>query len=658
MKDMKKNLVPLFVALTLLYSLVYHILMFKAVSQDDMDVDECSERRRLGGIVPPQCLELDAFKQWHDRDAEELLAEAGSPYNDDSETKPGEEKPNSHASVAVDVSGEICDVSISEDLAGLEKKFSEFVVTSVHVDTNAPGQTTADDLELKEDPPHSSIVSPNVHHLHEWGHQYEKGEDKQRGGNTDFSTLHAEMGARHQKRAADRAALKDEIAQRMGKLEEKLSGVAADRKAWETTLLKKYDVTNSIGTQTDSAPPAKSAFMPKRLQWSAAIPVVHHQKLKKADFLEAPAKGPVVVSKGDVRHLHWTGKLPKVSAITWIKGDRKTRARMMYFVDNFQLQDYEGEKQLILVYHYKDAVAASIIQKHADGERVKGVAAHDFSVETFPSDPALRYAAWGASDADIIAQWDFDEWHDPNRMSLQVRAMVHASRHACVLSTMSTSHSQAEEEREIHTVSIIGERSWMQEHWHPFCKRKSDVTSSFLSGQVVELDMQNTVLMSNISRVEHVFIETAKKESSAPARSQERVPSPEQRSSEERTSRAEEKKEDGTDFSRGINECLGYDHSKGHTAEEVAEKAIRENVGEDFGGMFHGFLKRRHDITLKLQLLCFEATMETDNKKRKFMHDHVLEMDKIRTELDKHIDSMASMFGKPVNGWGGHKIEA
>lgn len=105
---------------------------------------------------------------------------------------------------------------------------------------------------------------------------------------------------------------------------------------------------------------------------------------------------------------------------------------------------------------------------------------------------------------------------------------------------------------------------------------------------------------------------------------------------------------EGTAFSRGLNECLDYDTSKGHSAEDLAaEKAITENVGKDFGTKFHDLLHRRHDITLKLQLLCFQTTMEKDSGKRKFMHDHVLEMDHIRVELDKHIKSMASLFTSP-----------
>jgi hypothetical protein len=325
--------------------------------------------------------------------------------------------------------------------------------------------------------------------------------------------------------------------------------------------------------------------------------------------------------------MHWTGTLPKVAAIAPLKGDRKHKARMMYFVDNFKLQNYEGEKELVLVYHYKDAAAAKLLQRYENDTNIKGVVAHDQSEEMFPSNPALRYAAW-SSDADVIAQWDPDEYHDPDRLSLQVRAMAFANKHACVLSTKSTSHSQEEEEtKELHHVSLMGERSWMQQHWHPLSDEESRVTEEFKAGEIVELDMQNNEFMGSISRLEHLFSQTT---TTSPV--------------VEETERNDDSME-GTDFSRGIEECLNYDSSKGHVHEDAAEKAISEKAGKDVGKKFHNLVKRRRDLIMKLQLLCFQATMEKDAIKRKDMHEHVLEMDQIRADLDKHISNTASLFG-------------
>jgi len=454
----------------------------------------------------------------------------------------------------------------------------------------------------------------------------------------DFDTFHAQMEARHKKRVEHRAALVQEIAQRMGKLDMKLSDVVSDRKAWEATLLEKYDMANITGHKhAEPALPGQSTFMAKRLQWSA-MPTVHHDKAKTSHT------GPLVISKSEVRHLHWTGGLPKVAAIAWLQGDRKTRARMMYFVDNFKLQDYKGARQLVLVYHYKDTAAAQMVRKYINDTDIKGVAAHDFSQDLFPSDPALRYAAWD-SDADVIAQWDFDEWHDPSRLSLQVRAMAHTSKQACVLSTSSTSHSQEDEAKEISVVSLVGEKSWMKEHWHPFSRRKVEINDTFMAGELVEMDMQNKALMSNISRIEHVFVEAKKPTSAAKQDGQSSSEEAQKEEGEVKTGVVEQ----GTEFSRGITECLNYDTSSSgdHASEVAAEKALRDNVGDDFGQKFNVLVKRRHDVTQKLQLLCFQTTMEKDHRKWKFMHEHVLEMDHIRGELDKHIKSMASLFSAP-----------
>jgi hypothetical protein len=466
--------------------------------------------------------------------------------------------------------------------------------------------------------------------LHKWA-----------AGVHEFHSTHEQIQARHAERVTKRAQLTKEIGQRMDKLENKLAGLVSDRKVWESTLLHKYDAANTTG-HGDAKP--SSPFMSKRLQWSN-IPALTTSKVS-AVSLEPVFKQPIVVSKRDVRHLHWTGDLPKVSAITWIKSDRRTRARMMYFVDNFNLQDYEGPHELVFVYHYKDIEAAELVRHYADRANIRSIAAHDFSQDLFPSDPALRYAAW-ESDASVIAQWDFDAWHDPSSLAMQVRAMAYTAKHACVLSMSSTSHSQEDDNEEISLSSVVGERLWMKEHWHPFSKRKLEVTETFKAGQLVELDMQNKKYMSSISRIEHVFNESQK--SAATADKQEAAsPAKEAKAVKQdiESPAMEAGHAEGTQFSHDISECLGYDHNKGHEAEDAAAgKAISENVGPDFGKKFHDLVKKRHDITLKLQLLCFQTSSERDVRKRKFMHEHVLEMDRIRNELDKHVKNTASVFG-------------
>jgi hypothetical protein len=541
----------------------------------------------------------------------------------------------------VDVSGETVAEKISADLVGLEKSMSQLVVSSVHLD--ARGRATHDRPKTKDlAPPKTSSTAISQEQtldalrdvMHdELGEHTMPQHDTSAGVHGSFGELQADLQAQHEKRAVQRASLIRDIGHRMDKLGANLADVVSDRKAWKATVQWKQSQWNPSGNNhTEAGIPSKELFMPKRLQWSA-IPTFQHHKVKRSEFLESTHKHPVVVYKSDVKHMHWTGDFPKVAAVAWIRGNRKTRSRMMYFVDNFKLQDYKGPRELVLVYHYKDAVAAEIVHRYVNDTDVKAVAAHDFSQESFPSDPALRYAAWG-SDANIVAQWDFDEWHDPSRLSLQVRAMALAHRHACVLSTRSASHSQEDEDQEIRVVSVIGEKAWMTEHWHPITKLNVEVSEAFHAGDVVELDMQNKALMDNISRIEHVFVATTPK----PAEVDATVVA---------------KDEGGTEFSRSITECLDYDTSTAHSEEDLAtEKSISENVGPDFGKKFHDLLHKRHDVTLKLQLLCFQTGTERDKDKKKFMHDHVLEMDKIRLDLDQHIKNTAAMFGGA--NWIGH----
>jgi len=642
-KEKTQHVMPYLVALTILYSIVYHIILFGKLQQEATE-DECADAAYSGGIFPPHCFELEVFRDWHKKEAEELLApEVEAPQQDNTMA-------TTYTGAVAMVVDEVGQVSfadkISEELLGLENHFAQLLDSSIYLDVKKHEETQIakykDDPTEKKTPTSLRVetapltswqknldaVQEKVHQeLHADLDKLESVHNQETTHTTkgvkSFETFHAELEARHKRRAENRARLVREVALKMDALDKNLLDVVSDRKAWESTLRMKDDVTiHTEDSQKMEAQP-QTSFMSKRLQWS--MPTIRHKR-KVSEFLEASKKQAMIVSKNDVRHMQWTGKLPKVAAIASIKGDRKHKARMMYFVDNFKLQTYEGEKELVLVYHFKDTLAAELVNRYANDRGIKGVVAHDKSQDMFPSDPALRYAAW-ASDADVIAQWDVDEYHDPNRLSLQVRAMAYANRHACVLSTTSTSHSQEEEEnKELHSVSLIGERSWMKEHWHPLREEEeSEVVDTFKAGEIVELDMQNKALMGNISRIEHIFTETT-----TVAPGSQDIESKDQ--------------SEGSDFSHGIEECLGYDHTKGHESEDVAEKAITEKAGEDVGKKFHNLVKRRRDIIMKLQLLCFQATMEKDAGKRKFMHDHVLEMDQIRVDLDQHITNTASLF--------------
>merc|ERR1719271_890648 len=78
-----------------------------------------------------------------------------------------------------------------------------------------------------------------------------------------------------------------------------------------------------------------------------------------------------------------------------------------------------------------DQDVAELVKQYADGTFVKSVAVPHGG--DFPSTTGLRYGAWSAGDADIIARWNFDEWHHPRRLAMQVRALAKSSRAVSVL---------------------------------------------------------------------------------------------------------------------------------------------------------------------------------------------------------------------------------
>lgn len=330
--------------------------------------------------------------------------------------------------------------------------------------------------------------------------------------------------------------------------------------------------------------------------------------------------------------MHWSGVIPRVACVTAIHGSRHTKARMMYFINNFRLQDYEGARQLVLVYHVLDAEATALVRKYADGSYIKSVAVHGDREHELPSSSALRYGAWSA-DTDVVARWDFEEWHDPSRLSMQVRALAMASRPACIFRSHPLDSKPAEVDHAPDASSLIGEKSWMDQHWHPLIEGERKVLETSQAAHVVELDMQNARLSTDIEHIKESFGESTK-DSAVP-----------------------EKKKDHAEQVHKWNTsaCLEFDnswdtkadHSNNSVDEDNGprlEKTIGDNVGKDMSKSFHKLMARHHDITQKLQLLCLQSTLEHDAKKRQFMWKHVDQMAGIRVELDKHITSMTATF--------------
>merc|ERR1719160_1878934 len=158
---------------------------------------------------------------------------------------------------------------------------------------------------------------------------------------------------------------------------------------------------------------------------------------------------------------------------------------MMYFIDNFKLAHYEGEKELVLVYHHADKQAAALVQKYEESNLIRGVASRGDGNST----TSLRYGAY-TSKAEIIARWDFSDWHHPDRLSMQVRALAFSSRPASVL-RQPTWHDENGNPDGIlgWEGSLVGESRWMREHWHPLIEERA-VLAGAQAHNVVEVEME------------------------------------------------------------------------------------------------------------------------------------------------------------------------
>lgn len=296
-------------------------------------------------------------------------------------------------------------------------------------------------------------------------------------------------------RSASKAALREnitrEMEERTSALDSKLAELASKRKAWEAQLVEKYDLQHDQsheGIADSRVPPAQVGGLrgSKRaplarddrheLHWPAVTTWSAGGNLRG----KAASNSHAIVERREVRSARWAGMIPKVACITPVQSGPALKIQLKYFIDNFHLQSYEGPTQLVFVYHHTDHEAARLVADYADGFHIKGVAARGGG--EFPSTAALRFGAW-SSNADVIAYYNVQEFQHPQRLSLQVRALAYSSRPACIMRGLPNQGAVADDS------TLLGEASWMKEHWHPLLKEQQDVLQVAEARHVVELDM-------------------------------------------------------------------------------------------------------------------------------------------------------------------------
>lgn len=212
--------------------------------------------------------------------------------------------------------------------------------------------------------------------------------------------------------------------------------------------------------------------------------------------------GVLMASRDELRRARWAGMIPKVACVSVLPSGREAKYQIKYFVNNFRLQTYEGPRQLVLVYDHNDKAAKQLVGKYADGVYIRSAAARSDG-NNWPSTAAYRFGSYVA-DADVIARWDFDAWHHPDRLAMQVRALAHKRRPVNRLLAWTlrngTEDTRAEPDNSIGEASLVGEKAWMSEHWHPLLGDETSTLTSAHLRSLVQLDMPGLIVYSSSNR--------------------------------------------------------------------------------------------------------------------------------------------------------------
>eukprot|EP00746_Dinoflagellata_sp_MGD_P161133 gnl/MRDRNA2_/MRDRNA2_88176_c0_seq1.p1 gnl/MRDRNA2_/MRDRNA2_88176_c0~~gnl/MRDRNA2_/MRDRNA2_88176_c0_seq1.p1 ORF type:complete len:471 (-),score=80.74 gnl/MRDRNA2_/MRDRNA2_88176_c0_seq1:39-1451(-) len=260
---------------------------------------------------------------------------------------------------------------------------------------------------------------------------------------------------------------------------------------------------NTTATEVASTNPAHLLDHPSHptLHWTP------HATRKSGSFMRKRSQKPHYLALKDLHSVHWQGKIPKVTCIMAVPATTRAHVRLKYVVNNFLSQHYEGPKRLIVVYHYQDHKGAERIQKLADGHYIKAVPARTMEV---PSSTALRYGLWSADhDTDIVARWDVDGWHHPQRLAMQVRALAMSGQQACLLSRWTVAPgdgsrsivdgniggSSIADGNIAGSHSILGERAWMDKNWQPYLPA-GDQALAAEQDQLVLIDVPELLVTS------------------------------------------------------------------------------------------------------------------------------------------------------------------
>lgn len=220
-----------------------------------------------------------------------------------------------------------------------------------------------------------------------------------------------------------------------------------------------------------------------------------------ADMLSNTRMRVLVNSTFNKQTSQWEGGVaPEVTCVTVLPEHHASEAWLRAFLENFRLQTYEGRKHLVLVHHATDLRSALVVRKvTADAKDVTiGVARGDVML---PSTTAFRFGAWiSRRSSGVIARWDYDAFHHPERLATQIRALALTGRPASLLShwtaldSKSSSGKTIEWDGERWGSSMVGEAKWMKINWFPMLKSRQDDAHHYRRFQLVRVDMEELVV--------------------------------------------------------------------------------------------------------------------------------------------------------------------
>jgi len=371
----------------------------------------------------------------------------------------------------------------------------------------------------------------------------------------------------------------------------------AERKVWEKSFFEKFGISSKTTGSKHG----------KVLWWGSATAWTDQIATTDAD------SGSIKLSHKDLMVTDWDGPLPSVACVTPIIGNRETKARIQHFINNFMLQNFKGPKHLILVFEHTDHRAAKLVKKYADGINIRGVAARD-EEKAFPSTTALRYAAWCASQsgADIIARWDFDMYHHPDRLRMQVHAMALSSRPVSIVRQPGDNKMPLLPENIGSDASIVGETRWMRLNWHPLLGSDEAIPDLVLETRhvvEVESDLIHSLkkLAEDQPTHEHPWLAACRAAATQQAKDQDA------------------------------------------SVAKIGSK-ISEQLGVEVGHMYQALVVRRDEVVDKLASLCRDVSVFGDEDPVGQVHagGQIVQMASAWNKINEHFQALSALFDSPA----------